>query len=154
MAGHKKGPGRHSTYSASIVKTICERISQGESLRSICRDPDMPGYITVMGWLDVHEEFRIIYAGARAKQTEYYADECIDIADDGSNDWMERFNKDGDSVGWTLNGEAVVRSKLRIEQRRWYAERLLPKKYGNKLELGGDPANPVRFIIEGLEPKG
>jgi hypothetical protein len=66
----------------------------GESLREICRDEDMPDKSTVMRWLALHQEFRDQYAGAREAQADYYAEEIIEISDDGSNDWMLR--KQGD----------------------------------------------------------
>jgi hypothetical protein len=61
-------------------------------------------------------------------------EEILDIADDGSNDWMEKLDKDGKSVGWAVNGEAVQRSKLRVDARKWIASKLKPKKYGDKLD--------------------
>lgn len=128
--------GRKSTFTQETADSICLRLAEGESLRSICSDEDMPSRGTVFAWLGDNEEFRAKYARAREFQAEVYADEMADIADDGSNDWMERLNANGEQIGWQLNGEAVSRSKVRLEQRRWYAEKLLPKKYGAKLQLG------------------
>lgn len=62
------------------------------------------------------------------------ADELLEIADDGTNDWMEKKNADGETIGWRENGEAMRRSQLRISTRQWIAERLLPKKYGAKVQ--------------------
>lgn len=59
----------------------------------------------------------------------------LEIADDASNDWMERTGKDGESIGWQLNGEHVNRSKLRIDTRKWIMERMAPKTYGSKQEI-------------------
>jgi hypothetical protein len=39
------------------------------------------------------------------------AEDILDIADDGRNDWM-RANA-ADDAGWVLNGENIQRSKLR-----------------------------------------
>ena len=64
-----------------------------------------------------------------------HADAIIDIADNASNDWMQRH--DGDNPGWQANGESVQRSKLRVDARRWYASKLRPRVYGDKLALGG-----------------
>lgn len=63
-------------------------------------------------------------------QAEGMADEILEIADDGRNDWMEIQNRDGDNIGWKVNGEAVQRSRLRIDARKWLLSKLLPKKYG------------------------
>lgn len=149
-----KPHGRPTLYTPELVDQICERIALGESLRMICRDEAMPDRITVTRWIVKHEDFATRYGIARELQAEYHADEMIDIADDGSNDWMEIHDREGSCVGYKVNGEAVARSKIRLEQRRWYAEKLLPKKYGRRLELAGDPTAPVRFMIDGLEPSG
>ena len=37
-----------------------------------------------------------------------------------------------------MNNEAVQRSRLRVDARKWLMSKLMPKKYGEKLELGGD----------------
>jgi hypothetical protein len=115
-------------YSEEVTDEICRRIAEGESLRRICSEEDMPKRRTVFDWLDAYEEFRTKYARAREWQAETHVDEMQDIADDARNDWMEV--NDPDNPGFRLNGEHIQRSKVRLEQRRWYAEKLLPKKYG------------------------
>ncbi|NSY17251.1 terminase small subunit protein [Neorhizobium sp. AL 9.2.2] len=126
--------GRPSDYSQDMADLICERITQGESLRAICSDDGMPHAGTVCRWLAKHEAFREQYAHARQAQAELMADELLEIADDGTNDWMEKKNADGENIGWRENGEAMRRSQLRISTRQWIAERLLPKKYGTKIQ--------------------
>jgi terminase small subunit-like protein len=39
-----------TNYAPEIADTICTRMSEGESLRAICRDPGMPSGGTVRGW--------------------------------------------------------------------------------------------------------
>jgi hypothetical protein len=58
----------------------------------------------------------------------------IDIADDGSNDFMTITK--GDISYEVENKEWTSRSKLRVETRKWAASKLKPKKYGEKLDLG------------------
>jgi hypothetical protein len=41
-------------------------------------------------------------------------------------------------VSAAVNNEAVQRSRLRVDARKWLMSKLMPKKYGEKLELGGD----------------
>jgi hypothetical protein len=91
-------------------------------------------------------------ARAREQGVEALLDEVVDISDDGSNDWMEREYESGDSK-IILNGEAVQRSKLRIETRVKLAQMLKPKKYGAKLDLTNsdgklDMAEQVRRGIQ------
>ena len=131
--------GRPPIYTDEIADVICERIASGESLRRILKDEGMPGMATVMRWALNIPEFESKYARARQMQAEVWADEMIDIADDAANDYME---KKGKEEGVEFNPENIQRSKLRLEQRRWYAEKLRPKVYGPKIAVGGAPDLP------------
>lgn len=143
--------GRPSDYSPEIADIICERIADGVSLREICRTEAMPSKAAVFRWLAAHADFRDQYARAREAQADALADELLDIADDGDNDWMERKGEDGQSLGWRENGEAIQRSRLRVDTRKWIASKLKPKKYGDKLAVGGDEeGSPVKVVAEVL----
>lgn len=92
----------------------------------------MPHKATVFRWLADDADFRDLYARAKEASTEALAEELLDIADDGSNDWMERPGADGESLGWQLNGEHVQRSRLRVDTRKWLLAKLQPRKYGER----------------------
>lgn len=147
------------TYSPEQIEahkaTICNRIANGESLRAICSDDGMPAASTVFLWLNDDPVFSEQYARAREAQADALFDEILDIADDGSNDWMERKNADGQNIGWMENGEALRRSALRVEARKWMAGKLRPKKYGDKLELehGGQVALVPMINLNGASSK-
>ncbi|RUV94325.1 terminase small subunit protein, partial [Mesorhizobium sp. M1A.F.Ca.IN.022.07.1.1] len=85
---------RPTIYSDDIANTICEQIAEGRSLRSICLDEAMPAKSTVFAWLadSGRDDFRTKYVHAREAQADVLVDEMTDIADDGSNDWMEQKN--------------------------------------------------------------
>lgn len=127
--------GRPTDYSQNIADLICERLADGESLRSICEDEALPARSTVFRWLSLHPEFSDQYARAREAQADAIFDDILEIADDGRNDWMERQNADGENIGWRENGEALRRSALRVDARKWMAGKLRPKKYSDKLDL-------------------
>ena len=137
--------GRPTDFAQETADIICERIANGESLRGICGEEGMPDKATVFRWLNKHESFRDQYARAREAQADAVFDDILTIADDGRNDWMERKNADGENIGWMENGEALRRSQLRIDARKWMAGKLKPKKYGDKLETThkGDGADPL-----------
>lgn len=139
--------GRPSGYSPEVTAEICSRIAEGQSLRTICADEAMPGMRTVFQWLADHQEFQQQYARAREAQADAFAEEILEIADDASNDWMERLDEDSKSIGWQLNGEHVQRSKLRVDSRKWLASKMAPKRYGEKLELAGDPKAPLVPVL-------
>lgn len=114
----------------------------------------MPSPTTIYVWLRKHEEFRDQYAQAKRDGIEAMLDEVLDIADDGTNDWMEVRNKKGDVIGKEFNREHVQRSKLRADVRIWFASKLLPVKYGEAsllktqmLDKKGDPTDPVAPVV-------
>lgn len=154
-AAPKRKPGRPTLYSPELAEKICTQLAQGNSLRAVCLQPGMPDRETVFTWLFRHEEFLGQYRAAREAQVHLYEDEMVEIADDGTNDWMERKNKDGEIVGYSLNGEAVARSKLRVEQRRWVLERMQPKRFGSKVDVnhGVQPDNPLADLIKQVSGK-
>lgn len=128
MAANDITHGRPSIYTDELVSEICARIASGESLRSICKSDNMPVMSTIMLWLvdGKHPNFSEQYAEARRIQAETLADELFDISDDASNDWMVRNGKE-DEPGYVLNGEHVQRSRLRLDTRKWYLSKVLPK---------------------------
>ena|SRR5690242_2057333 len=145
--------GRPTIFTPELGTEICQRLAEGESLRSICSDAKIPTRGTVLRWVldGEHKEFSLQYARARELQAETMADEIQDIADDGHNDWMER--QYGDSTAWVANKEAMGRSRLRIDARKWVAAHLLPKKYSdkviNELTGPGGSALAVQFVVKG-----
>lgn len=141
-------------YSTEIVDRICERIADGESLRSICADDDMPSTTAVMKWLANDAAFVAQYARAREMQADVMFDEILDIADDGRNDWMERRDEEGGNLGWKENGEALNRSRIRIDARKWMAGKLRPKKYGDKLALEHDVTDKLADRLGRAEHRG
>lgn len=128
--------GRPSSFTDELANRICDALADGRSLRSICLDDDMPSQTTVFRWLadDRYTAFRESYARAREAQADAIFDEILDIADDGSNDWMERKRQDG-SIDEVVDHEHIQRSKLRVDARKWMAGKLAPKKYGDRLDL-------------------
>lgn len=123
--------GRKSSFTKKVGDEICLRISQGESLRSICRDESMPPKVTVLRWLlsdqPLYSGFRAQYAQAREIQRHGYEDEIIDIADDGSNDWVDRECRNGDTIR-VVDHEHIQRSKERIDARKWVLGRMEKRK--------------------------
>nr|WP_156025870.1 terminase small subunit protein [Sulfitobacter sp. 20_GPM-1509m] len=103
------------------------------TLREICRAEDMPPESTVRLWaLDDREGFSAHYTRAREIGYHVMADELMEIADDGRNDFTSRNAGDAEAV---LNGEHIQRSRLRVDTRKWMLSKVLPKIYGDKLDL-------------------
>ncbi len=110
----------------------------------------MPSVQTFYTWLRTHAEFLEQYTRAKEDQAHAFAEEMVDICDDGTNDWMEREDKEGNCIGWQINGEHVQRSRLRVETRKWLAGKMKPRVYGDaatvknqQLNGQGEPIDPV-----------
>jgi hypothetical protein len=122
--------GRPTAYTEAIAERICNELADGKSLPRICEPEDMPAPRTVRQWvLEDREGFSARYARAREAQAWGWADEINDIGDDSSLDIIETDN------GPRVNTEVVQRSKLRCDNRKWLLSKLLPKQFGDKLDL-------------------
>lgn len=137
---------RPTKYSLELADEICSQLSDGISLRTVCLAENMPGKTTVFRWLRTNEEFRDQYEIAKQECADSYADEIIEIADDSTNDYMDKQNKDG-STYQALNSENIQRSRLRVDARKWIASKLKPKKYGDKTTLAGDLDDPLEHKV-------
>ncbi|MGX7703813.1 terminase small subunit-like protein [Methylobacterium sp. Gmos1] len=142
--------GRPTNYTQELALAICERIASGATLRVLDAEDGMPSMGTIMRWARENDDFQKQYARAMEQRAEFWAEELLEIADDGQNDWMEKLGRDGETIGWIVNGEAVARSKLRAETRKWLMGKAAPKKYGDKVQLAdpNDPTAPPTFTIK------
>ena len=127
------GKGRPTEYTEEIGDTICGRIVDGESLRTICADAGMPDEATVLGWVSSHGKFRDGYELAREFAVEALLDETIDIIDDPSGYLVERVQANG-RVVVIWDRKQLPRCVLRCEVRTWVVDQLPPLKWEERLE--------------------
>lgn len=138
--------GRPTKYTPELANKICAEISSGKSLTRVLKQEGMPGATAVFSWLAKYDDFAKNYARATDERVEVIVEEGFDIVDDASNDYMEDNYQKGKTPGYTINGENIQRSKLRADYRKWYASRMKPKKYGDKLDMttnGKDLPAPI-----------
>lgn len=148
----KKKAGRPTLYSKELADLICERTATSTfGLARLCQlHADLPDKATINLWRYKYPEFSTQYAQAKLKQADLMAEELLEIADDGTNDWMESFSDDNET-GYKLNGEHVQRSRLRIDTRKWLASKLLPRQYGQHAEEEkGDKKSVIEMLIDKL----
>lgn len=123
-------------YPPETRQLILDRIAEGESLRRICEMDGMPDKASVMRWLEADPDFATKYAHARESQADVIFEGMADI--------------EGDVLNGTLKPDAA---RVVLDSRRWRAEKLKPKRYGNKIEatheLGETFTKVVREIIRG-----
>ena len=128
----KKKIGRPSIYTEKLALEICNRLSKGEGIIKICRDDTMPAESIIYNWLldGKHKQFSENYARAREMQAERMAEEIIEISD--AADAVIKSGAEKKSGAYAQN------QRLRVDSRKWIASKLLPKKYGDKLDLTTD----------------
>lgn len=126
-------------YSEEILADILERVALGQSLNSICDEDSMPSRKTVFDWIGNNPEIKTKYEMALQMRAEKFADEIVDIADEV----VLETKHEGEEVTLVLDSAAIARNKLRVDARKWVVSKLLPKKYGDKTIVSGDPENPL-----------
>lgn len=124
--------GRPSSFTQEKADEICDLLSDGKSLRSVCAMEGMPPKITVLRWLRTNEDFRVQYARAKDESADSHADDITDISDDKSEDPQSR--------------------RVRIDARKWVASKLTPKKYGDKLEAKVEHSGGVTLTVGQSDP--
>ena len=120
------------------------------SLKEICAQNGMPSMPTVIRWLADPRlvDFREMYYFARRVAAELFVDEIFEIADDTSRDWKPTYDKKGEQNGWTPDNEAIQRSRVRIDTRKWYASKMVPRIYGDKVDVGLDVTGDLAELLK------
>lgn len=137
-------------FSQELFDKICEKIAtSSQSTRATCKE-NMINPTTFYRWINKDEEnqryggkLRNIYARAKEDQVEFLVDEMLEIADDGSNDYMTITKGD---VSYNVEDKEVTnRSRIRVDVRKFIASKLKPKKYGDSIDVksGGEPIQQV-----------
>jgi hypothetical protein len=126
-----------------MEQEVLRRLSEGEPLAVICRsDPErFPTPMSWGNWVSADEGLAIAYARAREVGFDAIAADCLNIADDKSND--TRMAGGDENEREVANTEWISRSKLRVETRLKLLAKWDPKRYGEKTLVGSDPENPL-----------
>ena len=82
---------------------------------------------------------------------EAWADEIVEISDESNRDTV--LTESGEHP----DNEWISRSKLRVDTRKWLLSKLMPKKYGDKIETQHSGGITVGWADSGqpkaIEPK-
>lgn len=140
--------GPQSSYTAEVAELILELLAAGQSLKEICRENEStPDESTVRLWaINDEQGFGARYTKAREIGYHSMADEIFDIADDGRNDWMDRHNERTGVTDTVPNNEHMNRSRLRVDTRKWFLSKVLPKIYGDKIAVTGADGGPMETV--------
>ena len=127
MIKPKKPNGRPTIFTEKLAAKICQRIADGESIRAICSDADMPSTTAIFRWIanGKYDGFRQLYESSMQIRLETLGDGLIELADAP----IER------NAAGAIDSAAVQMRRLQIETRRWILSKLLPRKYGDRMGL-------------------
>jgi len=135
MSENKPKGGRPSTYTEEMGNLICDKLTEGISLRKLCMSDDFPNASTVYVWLDRFPEFAEKYVRAREAATEDMLEDILEIADHPTLDAQEK--------------------RVRIDARKWAMGKLKPKKYGDKqiVDVGNKEGETLKTEVSGVPPE-
>lgn len=120
---------RPTLYNEPLAEDICNKIIDGQSLRSICEDEEYPNRATVFRWLGSNKEFSDQYARARELSAHADADDIAHYARKAADGKLE-----------------PAAARAAIDGLKWSAGKRMPKVYGDKVALvgGGKGDAPIR----------
>lgn len=128
----KNKGGRPTKYNKKLALEICNRLANRELLIDICKDDSMPNESTIYQWVNEDREgFSKLYAQARACQAHAFFEETIKIADDTDYDGGDELDPETGRTMW--NTDHINRMRLRVDTRKWYISKVLPKIYHDRV---------------------
>lgn len=136
---------------ADFIDEICIRLSDGETLRSICRSEGMPSWDVVYVWANGDDELAQRIARAREAGYDAIAMEALEIADTP---------KEGVSTVEDDKGVKEIREdmlghrKLQVETRLKLLAKWSPQKYGAKQEVRHSGAMTLEQLVCGSQGSG
>ena len=116
--------GRPSIRTPEMVDEILKRIAEGETLASICREDGMPERTVFYDWVKDDSDLSQRFARARESGFDAIADDTVRIVDNTEEDPASR--------------------RVRADTRLKLLAKWAPRKYGERLELAGDPERPLQ----------
>jgi Bacteriophage Sf6, terminase small subunit-like len=124
--------GRPIVHTDEVYETVLIRMENGEFLREIERDKDMPSAAWLRRKVIADPEFGARYAHARRMQSHAHAERAVMAAREARSD------------------DAAL-ARLKFDAERWIAGKLAPREYGDKVtqELTGPNNGPVQFVLYG-----
>lgn len=134
----------------AVMTLVCGHLSAGKSLNWICENvKGTPSTTTIMNWVKEYPDtLGLQYARAREIGYQLLAEDIIDISEQ-THVWTTIQEVDEDrkpildengkeifrKVLVPLSSDVIAHNRLRIDTRKWMLSKMLPKIYGDKLDL-------------------
>jgi len=137
-------------YDSGKVTAVLEDIRCGMSLlRSLPKQG-----VSVTDWYlwlndrsegsaPVTDDFALKYSRACQERVENWAEQIVDISDSREADII--IDERGRPV---IAHDVINRDRLRVDTRKWLMSRMNPRKWGDKVQVGGDEDNPLKIALQ------
>ena len=145
---NRVGRPTENVWNPELAAEICEAVATSTlSMKKILEaHPHFPTEQAIRMWRYKIAEFREMWAEAKRCQAELYVEQCMPIADDSSEDVV--IDSNGNPI---MNGEFVARSRLRIDMRKWVGVKLVPRIYGDRVQV--ENTSPPKDAAKEIEKR-
>jgi hypothetical protein len=155
-------------FNKVVADEVLDRIRNGETIREIVTDLEMPAKNTIWEWENGHlgapSSWRNDYARARQIQADSFVSDTIAIADTVDETAhlaavaaLENLPEDATNTEkrrayFYAKKRSLEAAKLQIDTRRWVASRMAPNRWGDKvtIEHVGDENRPIAIDMSKL----
>lgn len=120
--------GRPKAYSKELAEKVLDSLREGTSLDRTCRQEGFPAKSTVYIWIKEVPEFSNEYAQARDQGYTNRADKLLDLCEEV---------------------EDVQRARLLADTHKWILCKMLPKLYGDNLNVEHSGSISVNINLGG-----
>ena len=121
--------GRPSDYSDDLANQICNLMTQGASVATASSIVGISP-ASVYKWLGERPSFSEKYAHASRERA------------------VARFERLDDTLAELRAGDIDANTaRVIVDTIKWQCGKELPRRYGDKLELSGDAANPITIAV-------
>ena len=142
--------GTPPTYDQEQMLTFLDGLAAGLCMEEALALTDMK-LSTLTRWIysDYPEGLMQAYLAAKKMGVEVIVSQAFQIADDNSRDQEMGHTKQGTTI---TNTNAPARDRLRVDTRKWYASKIAPKMYGDRVEVEhtGDVGGATVQVITGI----
>jgi hypothetical protein len=113
-------------YTPELAADILRCVSEGTPLRQVCREKGIAESTARTWFRDDRDGLAAKYESARRMQIDAWADEIVLLA---NRDDLDANDK-----------------RVRIDTLKWLCSKLVPRRYGDRLLMAGDPENPIQLM--------
>lgn len=151
-------------FEKTLANELLERLRNGETLRQICFDPNMPTSTTVWRWTNgengAERSWANLYARARLDQADSFAHDIIMIADNvddiarlAAERAVENLPIDATyseikRAEFYAKQRSIESARMSIDARKFLASKMNPGRYGDKVVIDLNTTEDETFKLE------